>query len=38
MAISSVIFGKDVHNLVLSPIDRMVQKVERIAKNPLEAP
>jgi len=29
--------SKDVQSLVLNPIDRMLKKVNRIAKNPLEA-
>jgi hypothetical protein len=37
LAFSSIMFSKDVQGLVLDPIDRMLKKVDRIAKNPLEA-
>lgn len=37
LAFSSIVFTKDVQSLVLDPIDRMLKKVDRIAKNPLEA-
>ena len=30
-------FSKDVEDFVLIPIENMLKKVERIAKNPLEA-
>lgn len=35
LGFSAVIFSKDVQNLVLDPIERMLLKVDRIAKNPL---
>jgi hypothetical protein len=37
MAVSAVIFARDIFTLVLNPIENMLVKVERISKNPLEA-
>lgn len=34
---SAILFTKDSNELVLNPIERMLGKVKRIAKNPLEA-
>ena len=32
-----MLFSKDVEEIVLQPIENMLNKVEKIAKNPLEA-
>jgi class 3 adenylate cyclase len=37
LGIGSVYFSQDANNLVLSPIERMLEKVKFIAKNPLAA-
>lgn len=37
LAIAAVYFQKDANNLVLYPIERMLEKVRMIAKNPLAA-
>jgi len=37
LAISAIYFQKDANNLVLHPIERMLEKVRMIAKNPLAA-
>ncbi len=37
LAIGSIYFSQDANNLVLSPIERMLEKVKFIAKNPLAA-
>ncbi|CAD8132326.1 unnamed protein product [Paramecium pentaurelia] len=37
LAASAVLFNKDVNELVIEPIERMMQKIELIAQNPLEA-
>lgn len=34
---SAILFTKDSNELILHPIERMLSKVKRIAKNPLEA-
>lgn len=33
----AVLFSKDANDLVVTPIERMLVKVKRISKNPLEA-
>lgn len=37
LAIGSIFFSSDANNLVLNPIERMLEKVKFIAKNPLAA-
>ena len=37
LSISSFLFNKDARELVLDPLDRMIEKVKLIAKNPLAA-
>ncbi|CAD8054540.1 unnamed protein product [Paramecium sonneborni] len=37
LAASAVLFNKDVNELVIEPIERMMEKIELIAQNPLEA-
>ncbi|CAK60438.1 unnamed protein product (macronuclear) [Paramecium tetraurelia] len=37
LAGSAVLFNKDVNELVIDPIERMMEKIELIAQNPLEA-
>ena len=37
LAIGSIYFSQDANNLVLDPIERMLEKVKFIAKNPLAA-
>jgi len=37
LGIGSIMFTNDANRLVLNPIDRMVEKVKFIAKNPLGA-
>ena len=37
LAVGAMFFTKDANELVISPIEQMMQKVNRIAKNPLEA-
>lgn len=37
LGFSALIFSQDVKTMILDPIDRMIKKVDRIAKNPLEA-
>ena len=37
LAIGSVVFSSDANTLVLNPIERMLEKVKFIAKNPLAA-
>jgi hypothetical protein len=37
LALSSIMFSKDANDLVLGPIENMMDKVNKIAKNPLEA-
>ncbi|CAD8076816.1 unnamed protein product [Paramecium sonneborni] len=37
LASSAVLFNKDVNELVIEPIERMMEKIELIAQNPLEA-
>jgi hypothetical protein len=37
LGIGSIYFSQDANNLVLSPIERMLEKVKFIAKNPLAA-
>ncbi|CAD8094231.1 unnamed protein product [Paramecium sonneborni] len=37
LALSAVLFNKDVTELIIEPIETMIQKIERIANNPLEA-
>jgi hypothetical protein len=33
----AVMFSKDANDLVVAPIENMLEKVKRISKNPLEA-
>ena len=33
----ALFFSKDTNELVINPIEKMIEKVKRIAKNPLEA-
>ena len=35
--LSANFFSRDITNIVLNPIERMAEKVDRISKNPLEA-
>ena len=37
LAVSSILFSKDANDLVLGPIETMMDKVNKISKNPLEA-
>ena len=37
LALSAVLFNKDVTELIIEPIETMIQKIELIANNPLEA-
>jgi hypothetical protein len=37
LASGAMFFSKDANDLVIQPIEAMIQKVNRIAKNPLEA-
>ena len=37
LGVGAVIFSKDVQDLVLTPIENMLSKVQRIAENPLAA-
>ena len=37
LSIASIMFTSDANRLVLSPIERMLEKVKLIAKNPLAA-
>lgn len=37
LAVSSTILTRDAQNLVLTPIENMIEKVKKIAENPLEA-
>ena len=37
LAAGALFFSKDANDLVISPIEAMIQKVNRIARNPLEA-
>ena len=37
LTIGAIIFTKDANDLVIGPIEQMMIKVQRIAKNPLEA-
>jgi hypothetical protein len=37
MVFSAIYFSKDTTDLVVAPIENMLSKVKRIAKNPLEA-
>ena len=37
LSTGAILFSSDVENLVLRPIENMMQKVRRIADNPLEA-
>lgn len=37
LTIGAVVFNKDANDLVIGPIEQMMIKVQRIAKNPLEA-
>lgn len=37
LIISSILFSKDTNELVVSPIEVMLEKVKKIAENPLEA-
>jgi len=37
LSAGAILFSSDVENLVLRPIENMMQKVRRIADNPLEA-
>lgn len=37
LTLGAVLFSSDVEILVLEPIENMMQKVKRIAENPLEA-
>lgn len=34
---ASMLFSKDVEDIVLSPVENMLNKVKRISENPLEA-
>ena len=37
LALGSLFFSKDANELVLNPIERIIEKVEKIAKNPLSS-
>jgi hypothetical protein len=37
LTLSAVFFSNDANELVLTPIEKMLTKVRRIAKNPLKA-
>jgi hypothetical protein len=37
LAVSALMFNKDVSDLVIDPIEGMMHKIEMIASNPLEA-
>ncbi len=37
LSAGALYFSKDANDLVIAPIEAMIQKVNRIAKNPLEA-
>lgn len=37
LVLGAVFFSKDANDLVVTPIESMLAKVKRIAKNPLEA-
>ena len=37
LSLSSIFFTQDAQNLVLDPLERMIEKVKMIAKNPLIA-
>lgn len=37
LALSAVFFYKDVTELIIEPIETMIEKIESIANNPLEA-
>jgi len=37
LTVGAVVFNKDANDLVIGPIEQMMVKVQRIAKNPLEA-
>ena len=37
LAAGALFFSKDANDLVIAPIENMIQKVNRISKNPLEA-
>jgi hypothetical protein len=37
LSVSSFLFNKDARDLVLDPLERMIEKVKLIAKNPLAA-
>ena len=37
LAAGAMLFSKDANELVIVPIEAMIQKVNRIAKNPLQA-
>ncbi|CAK86482.1 unnamed protein product (macronuclear) [Paramecium tetraurelia] len=37
LALSAILFNKDVTELIIEPIETMIQKIELIANNPLEA-
>lgn len=37
LAAGALLFSKDANELVIAPIEAMIQKVNRIAKNPLQA-
>jgi len=37
LAAGALVFTKDANDLVIAPIEQMIQKVNRIARNPLDA-
>ena len=37
LAVASIMFSKDTNDIVLGPIENMIQKVQKISKNPLKA-
>lgn len=37
LAGGAIFFNKDANDLVIGPIEKMMQKVRKIAENPLEA-
>lgn len=37
LSVGAMMFSKDANDLALRPIERMIEKVKRIAKNPKKA-
>lgn len=37
LAVGSILFTQDANEVIIRPIMRMIEKIQRIAKNPIEA-